>query len=220
MEERVVQMKIAREGWTFILPALLLGIFLLIPGWWVGSIFFLLLAAAFAFFFRDPKRVIPAQPGAVLAPADGQVLKIEEVQDHPELGGKGTMVSIFLSLLDVHFTRSPLEAEVLKVDYHPGKFFPAYKDEASQLNESNSLLLATAAGKIFLKQMVGVAARRIKCYVKAGDRVAAGQKIGLMYFGSRVDLFLPDSIEVKLSLKQKVKGGLTVIGEIKNESKN
>ncbi|MBC7364957.1 MAG: phosphatidylserine decarboxylase family protein [Candidatus Aminicenantes bacterium] len=208
-------MKIAREGWIFILPPLILGILLFVPGWWVGSIFFLLLAAAFAFFFRDPKRVVPSQPGVVLSPADGQVLKIEEVQDHPEIGGKGTLVTIFLSLLDVHFTRSPLAAEVLKVDYHPGKFFPAYKDEASQLNESNSLLLSTAAGKIFLKQMVGVAARRIKCYVKAGDLITAGQKIGLMYFGSRVDLFLPESVEIKISLRQKVKGGLTVIGEIK-----
>lgn len=210
-----LKMRIAREGWTFILPALLLGILLLFPGWWAGSVFFFLLAGAFAFFFRDPHREISSEPGLVLSPADGQVLKIEKVEAHPELEGKGTVVSIFLSLLDVHFTRSPLEAEILKVDYKPGKFFPAYKDEASQQNESNSLVLSTAAGKIFLKQMVGVAARRIKCYVKAGDRVAAGQKIGLMYFGSRVDLFLPDIIEIKVNLKQKVKGGLTVIGEIK-----
>ncbi len=213
-------MRIAREGWTFITPALLLGILLAFPGWWFGSVLFLILAGAFAFFFRDPHREILSGPGQVLSPADGQVLKIEKVEAHPELEGKGTMVSIFLSLLDVHFTRAPLEAEILKVDYQPGKFFPAYKDEASQQNESNSLVLSTAAGKIFLKQMVGVAARRIKCYVKAGDRVAAGQKIGLMYFGSRVDLFLPDSIEIKVTLKQKVKGGLTVIGEMKNESKN
>lgn len=211
-------MKIAREGLIFILPALLLGILQLIPGWWAGSVFFFLLAGAFAFFFRDPKREISARPGLVLSPADGQVLKIEKIDHHPELEGKGTVVSIFLSLLDVHFTRSPLEAEVLKVDYRPGKFFPAYRDEASQQNESNSLLLSTAAGKIFLKQMVGIAARRIKCYVRAGDRVVAGQKVGLMYFGSRVDLFLPENIEIKVSLKQKVKGGLTIIGEIRDES--
>ncbi|HRD01685.1 MAG TPA: phosphatidylserine decarboxylase [Candidatus Saccharicenans sp.] len=213
-------MKVAREGLVFWLPALILAAGLLIPGWWVGSLLFFLLAAAFAFFFRDPARRPPAGPDLVLSPADGQVLKIESFTNQPEVVGPGQKISIFLSLLDVHFTRSPLAAEIVKVDYNPGKFFPAYRDEASSQNESNSLVLATEAGQIFLKQMVGVAARRIKCYVKPGDRVQAGQKIGLMYFGSRVDLFLPASIKLKISPGQKVKGGLTIIGEIKNEGKD
>lgn len=213
-------MKIAKEGLVFILPALLLGLLLLLPGWWLASIFFLLLAAAFTFFFRDPKRIPPSGQNLVLSPADGQIIKIEDFFDHPELQGSGKKISIFLSLLDVHFTRAPITAEVKKVDYQPGKFFPAYREEASSQNESNSLLLSSQAGNIFLKQMVGVAARRIKCYVKAGDIVEKGQKIGLMYFGSRVDIYLPENIEVKVSLKQKVKGGLTILGEIKNENKN
>lgn len=213
-------MKIAKEGLVFILPSLLLGLLLLLPGWWVGSIFFLVLSAAFTFFFRDPKRIPPSGQNFIVSPADGQVIKIDDFSDHPEVQGPGKVISIFLSLLDVHFTRSPIAAEVKKVDYQPGKFFPAYREEASSQNESNSLLLDSAAGNIFLKQMVGVAARRIKCYVKPGDRVELGQKIGLMYFGSRVDLYLPNSIEIKVSLNQKVKGGLTIIGEIKNESKN
>ena len=213
-------MKLAREGLVFWLPSLILAACLLIPGWWVGSLFFWLLTAAFAFFFRDPVRHPPSAPDLVLSPADGQVLKIEPFTGQPELAGPGQRLTIFLSLLDVHFTRSPLAAEIIKVDYHPGQFFPAYRDEASSQNESNSLVLQTAAGQLFLKQMVGVAARRIKCYVKPGDRVEAGQKIGLMYFGSRVDLYLPANIRLKIGPGQKVKGGLTVIGEIEHESQD
>ncbi len=213
-------MKLAAEGLVFYLPPLILAAGLLIPGWWVGSIFFFLLAAALAFFFRDPLRQPPAGAGLVLSPADGQVLKIEPFDRQPEIAGPGQKISIFLSLLDVHFTRSPLAAEIVKVDYQPGKFFPAYREEASSQNESNTLLLKTEVGQLILKQTVGVAARRIKCYVKPRDRVEAGQKIGLMYFGSRVDLYLPASIELKVSPGQKVKGGLTIIGEIKNESQN
>jgi phosphatidylserine decarboxylase len=148
------------------------------------------------------------------------VIKIEDFSSHPEIGTQGKVISIFLSLFDVHFSRSPLAAEVKKVDYQPGKFFPAYREEASNQNESNGLVLQTRAGNIFLKQMVGIAARRIKCYVKPGDKVAAGQKIGLMYFGSRVDLYLPGNIKPKVGLNQRVKGGLTIIGEIEDETKN
>jgi len=212
-------MKIAREGLIFILPALALGLLLFLPGWWVGGIFFLLLSAAFTFFFRDPIRKPPSGENLLLSPADGRVIKIADYFNHPELMGSGKVISIFLSLLDVHFSRSPLSAEIKKVDYHPGKFFPAYREEASSQNESNSLLLSNQKLNIFIKQMVGIAARRIKCYVKPGDKVEAGQKIGLMYFGSRVDLYLPDNIELKVNLNQKVKGGLTIIGEIKNEGK-
>lgn len=208
-------MKLAKEGLIFILPSLLMGLLMIIPGWWAGSIFFLLLAFAFAFFFRDPGRKPPEGQALVLSPADGKVIKIEDYADHPDLQGPGKVISIFLSLLDVHITRSPMRAGVKRVDYHPGKFFPAYREEAVQQNESNSLLLAGAAGPVMLKQMVGVAARRIKCYVKPGDELMPGQKIGLMYFGSRVDLYLPDKIELKVVLNQKVKGGLTIIGELK-----
>lgn len=213
-------MKVAREGLIFYLPSLLVFFLTLVLGWWLASLFFLLLSAAFIFFFRDPERKSPAGENLVLSPADGQVIKIEDFSSHPDLPGPGKVVSIFLSLLDVHFTRSPFPAEVKKVEYQPGKFFPAYREEASNQNESNSLLLQGEKGPVFLKQMVGVAARRIKCYVKPGDRVAAGQKIGLMYFGSRVDLYLPAQVVLKVGLNQKVKGGLSVIGEWRDESQN
>ncbi|MCR4395974.1 MAG: phosphatidylserine decarboxylase [Candidatus Saccharicenans sp.] len=213
-------MRVAKEGSVFYLPSLALFLITLVLDWWLASLFFLLLSAAFIFFFRDPERRPPQDQKLVLSPADGRVIKIEEFSHHPEIGGPGLVVSIFLSLLDVHFTRSPLAATVTRVDYQPGKFFPAYREEAGSQNEANSLVLATDRGRLFLKQMVGVAARRIKCYVKPGDRVAAGQKIGLMYFGSRVDLYLPASVELKVSLNQKVKGGLSLIGEWRDESKD
>ncbi len=213
-------MKVAREGSIFYLPSLLVFLLTLLLGWWPVSLFFLLLSAAFLFFFRDPKRQPPGGDNLVLSPADGQVIKIEDFSSHPDLAGSGKVVSIFLSLLDVHFTRSPFSARVQKVDYQPGKFFPAYREEASSQNESSSLLLQGERGSVFLKQMVGVAARRIKCYVKPGDLVSAGQKIGLMYFGSRVDLYLPAQVELKIGLNQKVKGGLTIIGEWRDESPN
>ncbi|MGB4704609.1 MAG: phosphatidylserine decarboxylase [Candidatus Saccharicenans sp.] len=213
-------MKVAKEGIIFYLPSLALFVLTLLPGWWLASLFFLLLSLAFLFFFRDPERQPPPGEHLVLSPADGKVIKIEDYSSHPDMPGNGKVVSIFLSLLDVHFTRSPVTAEVKKVDYHPGKFFPAYRDEASSENESNSILLHSTRGPLFMKQMVGVAARRIKCYVQPGDRVTAGQKIGLMYFGSRVDLYLPPDVELKIAPNEKVKGGLTIIGAWKNESQN
>lgn len=208
-------MKVAPEGAKFYLPALALAAALFLVGWWAGGVVFLILSAAFVFFFRDPQRRPPTGQGLILSPADGKVVKIQAFDSHPDVGGPGHVVSVFLSLFDVHFTRSPLAAEVVRVDYRPGRFFPAYREEASAENESNSLVLTTAAGTVHLKQLVGVAARRIKCYVRAGDKVEAGQKIGLMYFGSRVDLYLPATVTLKVGLNEKVKGGLTVIGEFK-----
>lgn len=213
-------MKVAKEGLVFYLPSLVIFVLTLVLGWWLAVLFFLVLSLAFLFFFRDPKRLPPQDERLILSPADGKVIKIEDYDYHPDLATPGKVISIFLSLLDVHFTRSPLAAEVIRVEYQPGKFFPAYRQEASQQNESSSLLLRAKNGQIFLKQIVGIAARRIKCYVKPGDKVIAGQKIGLMYFGSRVDLYLSDRVEIKVQLNQKVKGGLTIIGEWRDESQN
>lgn len=177
MTERAETMKLAAEGLVFYLPPLIMAAGLLVPGWWAGSIFFFLLAVAFAFFFRDPLRQPPAEPGLVLSPADGQVLKIEPFDSQAEIAGPGQKISIFLSLLDVHFTRSPLGAEIVKVDYQPGKL-PAYREEASSQNESNTLLLKTEVGQLILKQTVGVAARRIKCYVKPEIELRPVRKSG------------------------------------------
>jgi phosphatidylserine decarboxylase len=208
-------MKIAKEGFLFILPALALFILFLAVKWWPLALLFLLLALAFTFFFRDPTRVSPEGDDFLLSPADGKVVKIESFTTHPELSAPGVVVSIFLSLFDVHLTRSPLSGTVVKMDYRPGKFFPAYKDEAGTQNESRSLFIRGPKARILVKQIVGVAARRIKCFVHENEKISRGQKIGLMYFGSRVDLYLPPEIQVRTGLAHKVKAGLTVIAEVK-----
>jgi len=207
-------MKIAKEGLLFIAPSLALAVLLLYAGWWPFGVVFLLLAAAFVFFFRDPARKIPEDGRLILSPADGKVLTVDTLPSHPDLPGPVTRVCIFLSLFDVHLTRAPLTGTVRRVDYHPGKFFPAYRDEAGKLNESNTLLIQGEKLAVSLKQIVGVAARRIKCFVRADDRIVRGQKIGLMYFGSRVEVCLPPGTKIKTDVGQKVKAGESVIAEV------
>jgi len=213
-------MKIAKEGLIFIVPALALCILFLTVSLWFPFVIFLIITLAFCYFFRDPKRSIPLNKNTLLAPADGRIVKIQTEESHPSFPSPVNVISIFLSLFDVHITRAPLSGTVKEIDYKPGRFFPAYKDEASSRNESNSLFINAAKLNILVKQIAGVAARRIKCFVKKNERITKGQKMGLIYFGSRVDLFLPQDIQLKVSLNQKVKAGLTEIGEIKNEGKN
>jgi len=207
-------MRIAKEGLLFILPALAVGLVLLAVGWWPPAVLFFLLAAAFIFFFRDPRRIPPEGENLLVSPADGVVLAVESLPSHPELGGPAKRITIFLSLLNVHLVRSPLTANIGKVEYHPGKFLPAYRPEAGELNESNTLVLKGARTSLVLKESVGVAARRIKCFVREGQHILRGEKIGLMYFGSRVEITLPANVVLKVGLSQKVRAGLSVIAEV------
>jgi len=184
------------------------------PGLWPVSIFFFLLAAAFTFFFRDPKRTPPEGEHRILSPADGLVVKIDTLPAHEDLPGPVTRICIFLSIFNVHLTRAPQSGNAGRVDYHPGRFFPAYRDEASDLNESNSILIRGERLDIFMKQIVGVAARRIKCFVRAGDRVSRGDLIGLMYFGSRVEVTVPPGVAVRAGVGDKVRAGESVIAEV------
>lgn len=207
-------MRIAKEGLPFILSSLAAAALVLALGWWPPAILFLLFAAAFAFFFRDPERVPPAGERVLVSPADGEVLGVESLPGHPDLPGPVTRVTIFLSLLNVHLVRSPLAATVARSEYRAGKFLKASRPEAGEVNESRTLLLTGGPADIVLKMSVGVAARRIKAFVKAGDAVARGQRIGLMYFGSRVELTLPGTVAVRVAPHDKVKGGLTVLGEV------
>lgn len=207
-------MKIAKEGFRFILPCVALAVIFFGLGWWGLALPFLVAGLAFSFFFRDPRRRIPSAENVLIAPADGRVIKIDTAASHPLLPSPVTCVSIFLSLFDVHITRAPFSGEVQKIDYQPGHFFPAYKEEAGLKNESNSLFLKGEKTDIFIKQIVGVAARRIKCYVKENEKVEKGQKIGLMYFGSRVEIYFPPFVRLKANLNQKVKAGETIIGEV------
>jgi phosphatidylserine decarboxylase len=208
-------MKIARDGLKFILPALALALAFLALRWWPLFGLFLILSAAFAFFFRDPERFPPAGEGRLVAPADGRVLAIESPAPQARLDAPATRITVFLSLLDVHVTRAPVSGTVGQVEYRPGKFLPAYRPEAGEHNESCALDIRGGPADIFLRQIVGVAARRIKCFVRAADRIRRGQRIGLMYFGSRIELDLPPGAEVKVRLNEKIRAGETVIAEVK-----
>jgi phosphatidylserine decarboxylase len=207
-------MRVAKEGLRFILPSVVFAVLFGILGLDVLAVLCFLLACAFAFFFRDPDRVPPPGEHLLVSPADGEVLAIDTVDSHPGLVGPVSRVTIFLSLYDVHLVRAPLAANVASVDYHPGKFLPAYKPEAGEHNESTTLVLKGGKTDLVMKMIVGVAARRIKSFVKAGDALARGDRVGLMFFGSRVELTLPRSVAIKVGLHDKVKAGQTVIGEV------
>jgi len=206
-------MTIARDGLKFILPALGLAVVFWALGWWPAGLLLSILAAAFVFFFRDPRRTPPEGEHLVVSPADGQVLAVEEIPAHSELAGPARKVTIFLSLLDVHLVRSPIAATVAGMEYHPGKFLPAYRPEAGAVNESNTLVLKGETLSLVMKEIVGVAARRIKSFVRTGQAVSRGERVGLMYFGSRVEVTLPLKVALKVSLGQKVKAGESVIAE-------
>ncbi len=206
---------IERDGLTFILPtlgvsALLFG--LRLPGMASGV---LLLAAFLAYFFRDPERAIPQGERLILAPADGRIVAIKPFPDwRGPFGEPLTRVSIFLSVLDVHVNRAPLTAVVNAVTHSPGRFVAAWGEAASAENEQTLIHFASPDGDVWVKQIAGLLARRIVCRVKPGRKVTAGDRIGLIRFGSRVDCILPATAELKVRRGQTVKGGSTVLGVI------
>ena len=200
----------AREGYPYILIPVLLAIIPLIFGYWPLSLVFLFLAAFMAFFFRDPRRTAPAEAGVVVAPADGRVTKIEKVV--PEDANSPTLISIFLSPLDVHINRSPIAGTVSNVTYTQGKFLMATKEAASLVNEQNALTIQGEGVTVVCKQIAGVLARRIICWKRAGDAVALGERFGLIKFSSRTDLILPSDIQLEIAEGARVKGGVTIVG--------
>jgi phosphatidylserine decarboxylase len=208
-------MRVATEGLRFIVPAAALAVLAGLAGWGGAAAVLALLAAALLFFFRDPDRVPPAGEGLLVSPADGQVLGIDPVEAPAAAGGPATKVTVFLALYNVHLVRAPFAATVASAEYRAGKFLPAYRPEAGAHNESQTLVLNGGPVDAVLKMIVGVAARRIKCFVKAGDAVVRGQRIGLMFFGSRVELTLPAAARIKVALHDRVKGGETVIAEVR-----
>ncbi|MHA6785604.1 phosphatidylserine decarboxylase [Pseudonocardia saturnea] len=177
-----------------------------------------LATAATAAFFRNPHRVRPPRTGVVLAAADGTVATVSEVPPPPELGlpaGPVPRVSVFLSVLDVHTQRIPVDGRVLAVEYTPGVFLSADLDKASEDNERNSVLLESTGGaRIAVVQIAGLLARRIVCDIAAGDEVAAGETYGLIRFGSRVDTYLPAGSRVEVAVGQRTVGGETVLAAL------
>jgi phosphatidylserine decarboxylase len=166
------------------------------------------------YFFRDPDREAEAEQKAVLTPADGRVLGVWNLErgDNP-LGTRAVKVSVFMSLFNVHVNRIPAKGRITKILYRPGAFFAANLDKASEKNEQNAVTLDTREGKqIVFVQIAGLIARRIACWVREGDEVQAGQRFGLIRFGSRVDVYMPQGSRVEVRPRQRVKAGATILG--------
>ncbi|RPH90340.1 MAG: phosphatidylserine decarboxylase family protein [Desulfobacteraceae bacterium] len=211
-----MRIPVARQG----APIIAVGLVLVILFGWLGSRIGLSLAGLFTVFaisfFRDPERVSPRGAGVILAPADGRVLLVEEQGKGPGAAAERTLkISIFMSVFNCHVNRIPLGGVVEGIDYRPGKFFAAHQDRASRQNEQNILRLKTDKGDHFtVVQIAGLIARRIVCWVRSGDRVGAGDRFGLIQFGSRVDLYLPLDSRITIKRGDRTKAGLTVVGYV------
>jgi len=206
-------MRVAKEGYPIIVFTAALTAVAWATGWSAVAAILGIFALGFLSFFRDPERCPPDGEGLIVAPADGKIVSITKVTHGPLMKNADSRVSIFLSPLDVHINRSPVGGKVDDVKHTPGTFIAAYKDEASERNEQNSLRLVDDRGReVEVVQVAGVVARRIICRAQKSDLLSRGARFGLIMFGSRTDLYLPTSSRIEVSEGQKVKGGETVIG--------
>ena len=197
-----------KEGYYFAVPPLLLGGIAVILHWWIlaGA---LIAFGLFCFsFFRDPERKISPDPGVIVSPADGRVVVIT---DEENAGRHGTRISIFLAIWNVHVNRSPAAGVITRLDYQPGRFLAAWDARASTQNEQNIFTLATTQGTIEFKQIAGLIARRVVAWKKPLESVAKGERIGLVRFGSRVDLWLPQGSELLVKVGDNVAGGSSIL---------
>lgn len=201
-----------KEAWKFALPPLALGLLAFAFGWKLVAAVLALLGGFVLFFFRDPQRQIPEDPAAIVAPADGRVMAIVE---ETEQGHPGRRMSIFLSVLDVHVNRVPCAGRICKIEYRPGKFWNAMRARASVENEQNIVRLETERGPVVVKQIAGFIARRVLCWKQEGEVVQKGDKLGMIRFGSRVDLWLPPEVEFTVRPGQHVAGGSSIVARWK-----
>jgi phosphatidylserine decarboxylase len=205
---------IAREGWPYLTASLIVAIAVTwFAGWW--SVPFWIVYFFILQFFRDPPRDIPQDEGLVLCPADGQVIVVGNAPDPYRMNAESLKISIFMNVFNVHSQRSPVDALVHRIDYASGLFVNAALDKASSHNERNAMVMRLADGtEISCVQVAGLIARRILCYVKAGDTLKRGQRYGFIRFGSRVDVYLPPGSRPKVALGDKVKASATVLAEL------
>jgi len=204
---------VAKEGFPFIALFVIPALVFLALGWWIAALLCLLLAAFMAFFFRDPERVCPKDDRIVVSPADGRVVRAAPVDS--SVDASPTQISIFLSPMNVHINRSPIAGEIVDVVYKPGAFHIASRDIASIENEQNVVTVRGEKLTIVFRQIAGVIARRIVLWKKKGDRVALGERVGLMKFSSRMDVILPAEIEVLVREGDRVVGGVSVLGRLR-----
>ncbi|MBI5491822.1 MAG: phosphatidylserine decarboxylase family protein [Deltaproteobacteria bacterium] len=208
-----MRIPIAREGYPFILAALLVIIITGILGlFWLEAIFVPLGVFVVA-FFRDPERKAPADKNSIVSPADGRVIKVERLKDERFLKSEAQRISIFMNVFNVHVNRAPASCKVRKILYNKGRFFNASLDKASLENEQNALIVEAENGKTFaFNQIAGLIARRIVCYAKEGTKLVRGERFGMIRFGSRVDVYLPKGCKVTVTVGEKVKAGTSILG--------
>src|SRR5271154_2902266 len=199
-----------KEAYKFAIPPLVFGVACLAAGWrWPGGVLVFLGLFVF-YFFRDPNRVIPTAPGTVVSPADGHVVEIVDEMLDSRMGHR---VTIFLAIWDVHVQRAPVAGRIADVVYQPGKFYAAFRSAASRENEQNIIYIHTPQGTVVFKQIAGAIARRVLCWKREGELVALGERVGMIRFGSRVDIWLPMEAEVVVKQGQMVKGGESILAK-------
>src|SRR5882762_3097366 len=203
----------------FIGGALVLAVAWVLAGAWLVAVPFGLLAAFFLFFFRDPDRLSPSDADAVLSPADGRVLVAGPAVAESAPPGSWQQVSIFLSPMDVHVNRIPASGRVTRVTFKPGRFVPAYRDDAAAVNERCEIWIDHGGQPIVARQVVGILARRVVCRAQVGADVRAGDRFGIMKFGSRMDVFVPPTATIDVEVGQMVRGGETVIAVLHSQTR-
>lgn len=205
---------VAKAGYPLILAAAFVTLIFALLGLTLLALLGVGVVFSFCGFFRDPDRVIPDQAAGIVAPADGKVIVADTVETTPFFNGRCKKLSIFMSVFNVHVNRIPFDGVVEKVSYHPGKFFAANRDKASSQNEHSAVFLKTPDDQaICVVQVAGLIARRIICYVQPGMELKKGQRYGLICFGSRLDVYLPDDTEITVAVGDTVKAGTSLIGQ-------
>jgi phosphatidylserine decarboxylase len=204
---------VLRDGIPFVLFPLAAALLAALTGHWYIAVPLLLLALFMAYFFRDPERAAHSDEDLVVAPADGRVTRVAQViPDDPK---SPQVVSIFLSVFDVHVNRAPIAGEITDVAYTKGRFMIATREEASVVNEQNALTIKGERMTVVCKQIAGVLARRIVCWKRKGESVSLGERFGLIKFSSRTDLVLPAEVDVSVRVGERVRGGVSIIGRLR-----
>ena len=201
-----------RDGIPYVVIPLGLAILPLVFGYWLLAIPFVAVAVFMAYFFRDPRRTIPTEPGIVVAPADGLVTIVRLADGRENLE---SLVSIFLSPLDVHINRAPIGGVITEIAYKKGMYLMATKEASRLLNEQNTLTIQGDGLTVRCTQIAGILARRIVCWKQKGERVKCGERFGMIKFGSRTDVLLPPHVEVMVREGMRVRGGVTIVGRVK-----
>ena len=205
---------IANAGYALIIGAAFATVVLAMLGLTTLTLIGLVITFCICGFFRDPDRIIPDEEGIVVSPADGKVILTKITDNSPFYSGQSMKISIFMSVFNVHVNRIPYDGRIKKIDYHPGKFFSANLDKASLENEHNAVFVEMDNAKaLSVVQVAGLIARRIICQAQPGDHVIRGQRFGLICFGSRLDVYLPPDIKLRVNVGDKVKAGTSILGQ-------